>query len=70
MTKTDKAFLKYYDENNFGNRPANEVKIAKLAFTAGFKAAQERPICKICNDEIDFCRNCYINEIAGDEATT
>jgi len=36
----DKAFLKYYDEHGFGKKSAEEVRIAKLAFVAGYEAAE------------------------------
>lgn len=38
----NKAFLKYYDEHGFGKKSAEEVRIAKLAFVAGYEAAEQR----------------------------
>jgi hypothetical protein len=35
----DKAFLRYYDEHGFGNKSAEEVRVAKQAFVAGYEAA-------------------------------
>lgn len=70
MNRTiDKAFLQYYDDNGFGHKSAEEVRTAKLAFKAGYKAAQQtiapdKATCSICSDELDFCRSCYTNELA------
>jgi hypothetical protein len=60
----DKAFLKYYDEHGFGKKSAEEVRIAKQAFVAGYEAAQQSVhptgLCPMCGEPLaaalhEFC---------------
>lgn len=61
----NKAFLKYFDENDLAGVSNSALRQLRHAFLAGLEVGRKTPhLCEECGSEEPFCRSCYANTVA------